>query len=541
MSVLLRRSLLVLGLLFGLLFAVGTTVLWHYNMPIWYALVFAVFVVGLQYLLGPVIIGWIFKIRWVMPSEVSPRLSAFLVDACKEARIPEPKFGIIDDGNPNAFTYGRTPKDARVVVTQGLVDMLSEDELHAVVGHELGHIKHWDFLVMAVASIVPLILYIIYMHTRNRRDQLWVIAIGAYAAYIVSQYIVLLLSRVREYYADYHAVKSAKNPNALATALVTIAYGLAKAKPEQENEAEDKKKKKKESFKPGAALSSLGFFNAKGASQFAMTSSDISGNFSMENMRKAMRWDLYNPWAKWFELNSTHPLTAKRIMDVQKMAGSSYEMNLYNAGEPVTDYRRKFAEDLLVSMLPYMGLITVLALPKLITNTFLASISDLHNGITLIGSALLLTGIGWFIRTVFAYRTDFKQSDIVSLVSETDVSHIRPIPATLKGKIIGRGMPGIVWSDDLVLQDENGFITMIYRQPLYFLEFLFGWLKVDKLIDRNAVVYGWYRRGPSPYFEIKEAVFDDGTVVKCYYYHYLMAVPALLTVVGALILLINLL
>ncbi|MHB1457751.1 MAG: zinc metalloprotease HtpX [Armatimonadota bacterium] len=540
MSILLRRSLLVLGLLFGLLFAVGTTVLWHYNMPIWYALVFAVFVVGLQYILGPIIIGWIFKIRWVMPGEVSPRLSAFLLDACKEARIPEPKFGIIDDGNPNAFTYGRTPRDARVVVTQGLVDMLSEDELNAVVGHELGHIKHWDFLVMAVASLVPLILYIIYINTRNRRDQLWFIAIGAYAAYIVSQYIVLMLSRVREYYADYHAVKSAKNPNALATALVAIAYGLAKAKPEPETEAEDGKKKKKESFKPGAALSSLGFFNAKGASQFAMTSSDVSGNFSMENMRKAMRWDLHNPWAKWFELNSTHPLTAKRIIDVQKMAGTSYEMQLHHAGEPLTDYRMKFAVDLLMAMLPYLGLIVGFTLPMLITNTSPKSLGGLQPNMTMIGSALLFTGIGWFIRTIFAYRSDFKQSDVVSLVSETDVSHVRPIPATLSGKIIGRGMPGIAWSDDLVLQDENGFITMLYRQPLYFLEFLFGWMKAEKLVGRNAVVHGWYRRGPSPYFEIKEAVFDDGTVVKCYYYHYLLAVPAFLAVAGALILLINL-
>lgn len=540
MSILLRRSLLVLSLLFGLLFAVGTAVLWHYDMPIWYALVFSVFVVGLQYLLGPVIIGWIFKIRWVMPSEVSPRLSAFLVDACKEAHIPEPKFGIIDDGNPNAFTYGRTPKDARVVVTQGLVDMLSEDELNAVVGHELGHIKHWDFLVMAVASIVPLILYIIYIHTRNRRDQLGVIAIGAYAAYIVSQYIVLMLSRVREYYADYHAVKISKDPNALATALVAIAYGLAKAKPEQENEAEDNKKKKKEIFKPGTALSSLGFFNAKGASQFAMTSSDISGNFSMENMRKAMRWDLHNPWAKWFELNSTHPLTAKRIIDVQKMAGTSYEMLLHHTGEIVTDYRKKFVEDMLVVMLPYLGFVFGFALPMLITNTYPTSLDGLQNSMTMIGSALLFAGIGWFIRTIFAYRSDFKQSDVVSLVSEIDVSHVRPIPATLSGKIIGRGMPGIAWSDDLVLQDDNGFITMLYRQPLSFLEFLFGWLKAEKLVGRNAKVHGWYRRGPSPYFEIKEAVFDDGTVVKCYYYQYLLVVSAILAVVGASILLFNL-
>lgn len=529
MSVLAARSMLVLALLFGLLFGVGTAVLWYMNMPVWIAIVFSVVVVGLQYLIGPYIIDWIYRIGWIQPSAVGPDFARFVEDACRRDGIPVPRFGVIEDGNPNAFTYGHTPGDARLAITRGLIDMLSEEELEAVVGHELGHIKHWDFVVMTIASLIPLILYNLYFFTRynigDRKNSSYVliIAVTAYIAYVVSQYIALFLSRIREYYADHHASELTNRPNALATALVTVAYGLAKAGPPRQ---EDSEKKKRPALDKMSAISGLSFFGRKGVSQFAMSASDSSGNFSIENMQKAMRWDLHNPWAKWFELNSTHPLPARRIMEMKKRAGEIVHDDSYRYDAAGTSYTGKFIADLFVLLLPYIGLAAGFGLASMSAGGIL------HFPLSKIGLILLLGGIGWMARTLIVYKADFKQSSIVSLITETDVSHVRPIPSEIRGKVIGRGVPGLFFSDDLVLQDENGFITLIYRQPLGFLEFLFGWLKAGSLIGKSGVIRGWYRRGPTPYFEMMDARFENGQTVRCWYYQFLLAISTITAAAG---------
>lgn len=533
MSVLARRSLLVLALLFCLLFAIGSAALWHYHANIWLALPFAFLIVGLQYMLGPTIIQWLYKISWMSPQQVSPELASFLEASCRRDKIPVPRFGVIEDGNPNAFTFGHAPSDARLVVTRGLIDMLSPQELEAVVAHELGHIKHWDFVVMTIASLIPLILYYIYVFTRHGRSNnrgavpTLAIAIASYAAYVVSQYIVLLLSRVREYYADYHSARVTQNPNALATALVTIAYGLAKAAPPEPEESKDGKKKPQPAFDRMGAISSLSFSGKKGAGYFALASSDASGNFSPEHMRQAMRWDLYNPWARWFELQSTHPLTARRIREVERCCRFAQQPQAYEIASAPKSYWEKFVADVGVACLPYIGAAVGLGF------AWTHGRGDLTDIALRGGYVLLFVGLGMVLRMLLAYRSGFEPKQIVSLITETDVSHVRPVPATIKGKIIGRGVPGLFWSDDLVIQDENGFITLLYRQPFGFLEFLFGWLKAGSFIGREAVVQGWYRRGPGPYFEMKNATFDNGENVSCYHYQFALALWTIVAAAGA--------
>ena len=100
------RSVIVLALLFGLVFAVGIMALLATGLPVWLAVPFAVIVLALQYALGPFILQWIFKIQWTDPAQFNPQLAAFIARTCQERNIPQPRFGVIDDGNPNAFTFG---------------------------------------------------------------------------------------------------------------------------------------------------------------------------------------------------------------------------------------------------------------------------------------------------------------------------------------------------------------------------------------------------------------------------------------------------
>ena len=112
MSSLARRSALVLGLLFGLVFAVGIGLIWYFDQPVYYAVAFAIAITLLQYGLSPLLIDWIFTIRWAAPQEISPEFAAWYAQTCNELGVVVPRFGIIADGNPNAFTYGRTRGDA---------------------------------------------------------------------------------------------------------------------------------------------------------------------------------------------------------------------------------------------------------------------------------------------------------------------------------------------------------------------------------------------------------------------------------------------
>jgi len=200
---LLLRSTLVLALLFGLLFAVGMMIVVYFDLSIWVAIAFALGTLALQYIFGPAIIQMIYKIQWVEPGQINPELARFIEETCASRNLPQPRFGVIDDGNPNAFTFGHYPGDAQLVVTRGLLKLLTPDEVNAVVAHELGHIAHWDFVVMTVAAAVPLMLYIFARFARGsgrgrRRSgkgggYIALAGMIAYVAYIVSQYIVLVL------------------------------------------------------------------------------------------------------------------------------------------------------------------------------------------------------------------------------------------------------------------------------------------------------------------------------------------------------------
>lgn len=530
------RSLLVLALLFGLLYAVGTALLYKLDLPLSWAIGFSVVVVALQYLLGPFLLEWFFKIHWIRPAEISPELEAFLREVSHRKGIPVPRFGIIEDGNPNAFTFGHLPGNARVVVTRGLVEMLTPEELNAVVGHELGHVAHYDFLVMALASVVPLILYNLYQWTRRERNNqaVWVVAIGAYLAYLLSQMGVLLLSRVREFFADEHAVDCVQDANAISRALVKIAYGMARLPQEAPKDKEEKKDPAKNPTRVAMA-GALGISSMASSGALAMSAADGEGAFSAERMGQAMRWDLWNPWARWYELFSTHPLVAKRVAAASALAVRKGQAPLVPPlGETPMNLWPAFLRDLFISFLPWIGALVGLFLvgPLFLLSGEGGLWGRLFDHAGFLGPVLLLTGVGWLLRLAFSYRGDFEPRTVAALMGQWDVSQVRGVPGELRGTLIGRGVPGLFWSKDLVLQDGTGFVTLLYRQPLSFLETLFGFFRAGDLVGKEVRVTGWFRRGPGPSFEAAELHLEDGTRIRCYHRHGQWVVAGLLSVIG---------
>lgn len=117
------------------------------------------------------------------------------------------------------------------------------------------------------------------------------------------------------------------------------------------------------------------------------------------------------------------------------------------------------------------------------------------------------------------------------------ISGVRSIPCQVQGRIIGRGVPGLFYSEDLVLQDSSGFITLDYRQPLRLLEFLSGAFRVQEFIGKDAIATGWYRRSPRPYLELRYLIPHGGARQTTYAYPTKLAVGAVLTGLGILALL----
>ncbi len=177
---------------------------------------------------------WLYQTRWVSIADIaqqSPETAEVIKLVCADKQLKQPRLGIIDDQNPTAFTYGSLPNSARLIVSQGLFTYLEDEEVAAVYAHELGHIVHWDFAVMTVASTMIQICYLIYTFARRMgrrgnekvKDAMQTAALVAYIFYLIGSYLLLYLSRTREYFADHFAAETTGNPNALSRALVKIA------------------------------------------------------------------------------------------------------------------------------------------------------------------------------------------------------------------------------------------------------------------------------------------------------------------------------
>ena len=135
-------------------------------------------------------------------------------------------------------------------------------------------------------------------------------------------------------------------------------------------------------------------------------------------------------------------------------------------------------------------------------------------GEAILGGALVGLGAGMWVKLVYEYpRGVFPELNVVSLLKKVKVSAIRPVACTVKGKIIGRGVPGLIWSEDFVMQDETGIIFLDYRQPLALWNFFFGLFQGAKFQQEPVTVTGWYRRAPTPYVEMRSLTVQGKTRV----------------------------
>ncbi|NIR87672.1 M48 family metalloprotease [Candidatus Bathyarchaeota archaeon] len=188
-----------------------------------------------QWLFAPYLIDRMYRAKRITKSE-NPKLYETVEKLSQKSGIKMPRPMLANIPVPNAFAYGSPIAGTRVAVTKGLLEKLEYEEVEAVIGHELGHLKHRDVQVMMFVSILPAIFYfigysMILSSMFGRRDQRGgsgaaiIIGMASMLAYWILYIFTLYLSRLREYYADRHSATIVEDgPRKLSEGLAKIVH-----------------------------------------------------------------------------------------------------------------------------------------------------------------------------------------------------------------------------------------------------------------------------------------------------------------------------
>jgi heat shock protein HtpX len=199
-----------------------------------------------QWLLAPYIVDALYRVKPMAETD-NPQLHQTVKNLSVKSGISMPRLMLSKIPLPNAFAYGSPLTGNRVAVTEGLLKNLNEGEVEAVIGHELGHLKHRDVQTMMVVSFLPALFYYIGFslmwagNSRNSRDSsnsaLFGIVFMAFSW--VLNLFILYLSRIREYCADRHSASVVDNgAQKLSTGLARIVHTTQRTsrnKQEQKN------------------------------------------------------------------------------------------------------------------------------------------------------------------------------------------------------------------------------------------------------------------------------------------------------------------
>lgn len=176
---------------------------------------------------------WSYRAK-IVSKEEAPKLYKIVERVAMKAEIPMPRIAIIPTENPNAFATGRSPKNAVVAATDGILKLLNDSELEGVIAHEMAHVKNRDILIMCIAatiagaiSFAARMLWFNAMFGRRDRgnNNLILLLIVGITLPIAALLIRLAISRSQEYKADATGAKILNNAYPLADALEKLEYG----------------------------------------------------------------------------------------------------------------------------------------------------------------------------------------------------------------------------------------------------------------------------------------------------------------------------
>ena len=297
------------------------------------AFVLALIFMLIQFAISPYIVSASMKLKYLEEGSF-PWLESTVRELASKSNVPMPRLAMVPSPTPNAFVFGNSTSRMTLAVHEGLLRQLNQDEVGGVIGHELGHIKHKDSIIMTFLSAIPLIAYIIarmafgfgYVGRRDERKggggYIVLAGVIALVVYFVAQLLVMKLSRLREHFSDAYSAYLTGSPRSLESALTKIAYGLS-LQPEEPHGA-------RALFisDPALARQEVGTIIEK-RHEYDL---DRDGVLDERELQLAMEKEAKSTWTNVNAAFSTHPPTYRRILLLRQI-GEEMRTGTYTSAD----------------------------------------------------------------------------------------------------------------------------------------------------------------------------------------------------------------
>jgi Zn-dependent protease with chaperone function len=480
-------------------------------------------------------------LRGSVLSKHSKEASRVLRSYCTKQNMPVPVLKLLPLNVPVAFSYGCLPRFARIAVSRGLLEQLTDDEIATIFARELAHISHWDFAPMSLALLLIQIPYLIYWQVAHWQERLCdlmtieffrsavkfvaaAISATSYGIYKLLRWPMLWVSRRRVYFSDRTAAVITGNPNGLTRALAKIAIGIAANIDQQ----------KQTSF----FLESFDLLLPVGVGQ-AVTLGSAALHAPLEQI---LLWDVSNRERNWLTVNSAHPLLGERLKLLALYAQFwklETELDLANAGVQAQPRKGKFSlfksilefkdSKLFLQGAPFFGIpmsLGIVALLWLIggilSRTSIWLLDWLWGDRSLIWGCLPIGfSLGTFIRINYFFPDITPQEtaspSVPEILSNPESLPLDAQPVRLEGQLLGRSGMGNWLGQDLILQTETGLVRLHYVSRFGYIGSLWQFFIKDTtrpsdLIGKSVVAIGWLRRGATVALDLESLRSQGGRV-----------------------------
>ncbi len=468
--------------------------------------------------------------------QISPETQRRVQADCQQAQQPFPQFGLLPNAAPIAFSYGTGAKSARIVLSQGLLDQLGDDEIAAIVSGELRYVHPLNLGLMTWILALLQVPYLVYRLAALGADfvtawgqkqghrALEILAIAltyglglvasiGYIGFTTLRWVGLWFSRQRSIVADHAATNRTGNPNAQARALLKLAHGIS-----QDQQSRGQTDLVLEGFELAMPV---------GYRQ-ATTLGSLLGVMPAE---QALAWDWGNGQRHYLSFNNSQALPGgrlARLMQYAQQLDLLEELDMRVYGELQAARKSTAWMQLMGAGLPFWGAAIGYGMALLLWAIAWVGFWVGFRQVAWLGSdfrpmyglPLIGFGIGTFMRfntyfpdlpSAWMRRPPESVGDLAAIVQDPQALPDRAAPTALVGKLLGRSGVANWLAQDLLLQCDAVLVRLHYPSCLGWLT-NFGWAenRASDLCGQSVTVTGWLRRGATPWLDVERLRNDYG-------------------------------